>query len=61
MPCALFSEAATPSWGERGRQGRPHIIFGPPLRSDEFTVGVHFPTTLYGWRLQVSPSASQQG
>ncbi len=36
------------------------IIFGPPLRSGEFTVGVRFPTTLYGWRLQVSPSASDE-
>ena len=36
------------------------IIFGPPLRSGEFTVGVRFPTTLYNWRLQVSPSASDE-
>ena len=36
------------------------IIFGPPLRSGEFTVGVRFPTTLYGWRVQVSPSASDE-
>ncbi|MGH7270314.1 MAG: sensor histidine kinase, partial [Polyangiaceae bacterium] len=58
MP-ALLSEAATPSrvnvLDEDGR-----IIFGPPLRSGEFTVGVRFPTTLYGWRLQVAPSASDE-
>jgi len=58
MP-ALFSEAATRSRvdvvDEEGR-----IIFGPPLRSGEFTVGVRFPTTLYGWRVQVSPSASDE-
>jgi two-component system phosphate regulon sensor histidine kinase PhoR len=36
------------------------IIYGPPLRSGEFTVGVRFPTTLYNWRLQVSPSASEE-
>jgi two-component system phosphate regulon sensor histidine kinase PhoR len=58
MP-ALFSEAATPSRvnvvDEDGR-----IIFGPPLRSGEFTVAVRFPTTLYGWRVQVSPSASDE-
>jgi len=36
------------------------IIFGPPLRSSPFTVGVRFPTTLYNWRLQVSPSASEK-
>ncbi len=31
------------------------IVFGPPLRSGGFTVGVRFPTTLYNWRVQVSP------
>jgi two-component system phosphate regulon sensor histidine kinase PhoR len=60
MP-TLFSEAATaaPSrvnvLDEDGR-----IIYGPPLRSSEFTVAVRFPTTLYGWRVQVSPSASDE-
>jgi two-component system phosphate regulon sensor histidine kinase PhoR len=58
MP-SLLSEAATRSRvdvvDEDGR-----IIFGPPLRSGQFTVGVRFPTTLYGWRVQVSPSASDE-
>jgi two-component system phosphate regulon sensor histidine kinase PhoR len=36
------------------------IIYGPPLRSGEFTVGVRFPTTLYNWRLQVAPNASEE-
>jgi two-component system phosphate regulon sensor histidine kinase PhoR len=58
MP-TLFSEAATPSRvnviDEDGR-----IVFGPPLRSGEFTVAVRFPTTLYGWRVQVSPSGSDE-
>jgi two-component system phosphate regulon sensor histidine kinase PhoR len=36
------------------------IIFGPHLRTGEFTVGVRFPTTLYNWRLQVSPTASEE-
>jgi two-component system phosphate regulon sensor histidine kinase PhoR len=58
MP-SLFSEAATPSRvnviDEDGR-----IVFGPPLRSGEFTVAVRFPTTLYGWRVQVSPSGSDE-
>ncbi len=36
------------------------IIFGPVLRSGQFTVGVRFPTTLYNWRLQVSPTASEE-
>src|SRR5580692_6753331 len=58
MP-ALFSEAAAPSRVNVVDEGG-RIIFGPPLRSGEFTVGVRFPTTLYGWRLQVSPSASDE-
>ena len=36
------------------------IIYGPHLRSSEFTVGVRFPTTLYNWRVQVSPAASEE-
>ena len=58
MP-ALFAESSAPSRvnvvDEDGR-----IIYGPPLRSGEFTVAVRFPTTLYGWRVQVSPSASDE-
>jgi two-component system phosphate regulon sensor histidine kinase PhoR len=58
MP-TLFSDATRPSRvdvvDEDGR-----IVFGPPLRSGEFTVAVRFPTTLYGWRVQVSPSASDE-
>jgi two-component system phosphate regulon sensor histidine kinase PhoR len=58
MP-ALFSEAATPArvnvLDEDGR-----IVYGPPLRSGAFSFAVHFPTTLYGWRVQVSPSASDE-
>ena len=58
MP-ALFSESAMPSRvnvvDEYGR-----TIYGPPLRSGEYTVGVPFPTTLYGWRVQVSPGASDE-
>ncbi len=58
MP-TLFSEAAAASRVNVVDEGG-RIIFGPPLRSGEFTVGVRFPTTLYGWRLQVSPSASDE-
>jgi two-component system phosphate regulon sensor histidine kinase PhoR len=58
MP-ALFAEGASPARvnvvDEDGR-----IIFGPPLRSGQFTVAVRFPTTLYGWRVQVSPSGSDE-
>jgi two-component system phosphate regulon sensor histidine kinase PhoR len=58
MP-TLFSDAAAPSRVNVVDEGG-RIVFGPPLRSGEFTVGVRFPTTLYGWRLQVSPSASDE-
>lgn len=36
------------------------LIYGPPLGSGEFTVAVRFPTTLYNWRVQVSPLASEE-
>src|SRR5208337_1389725 len=31
----------------------------PPLRTDEYTMGRSFPTTLYGWSLQMSPAGSE--
>jgi two-component system phosphate regulon sensor histidine kinase PhoR len=59
---ALFSEGSAGPAQSRvnivDEEGR--IIFGPPLRSGEFTVGVRFPTTLYGWSLQVSPAKSEE-
>jgi len=55
----VFSEAATPArFNVLDENGR--IVYGPPHRSGEFTVAVPFPTTLYGWRVQVSPSASDE-
>jgi two-component system phosphate regulon sensor histidine kinase PhoR len=36
------------------------VVFGPPLRGGEFTVGRPFPTTLYGWRLQVALTSAQE-
>ena len=60
---SLYTEAAT----EGAPQSRVNIvdddgrlIYGPPLRTGGFTVGVRFPTTLYDWRLQVSPSAGEE-
>ena len=62
---SLYTEA--PIAGVVSRQTRVdvvdeegRIIFGPPLRSGEFTVGVPFPTTLYNWRLQVAPTAGEE-
>jgi two-component system, OmpR family, phosphate regulon sensor histidine kinase PhoR len=55
----LFPDAAGASRAnivdEDGR-----IVFGPPLRGGEFTVGRPFPTTLYGWRLQVALTSAQE-
>lgn len=36
------------------------LIYGPALGAGEFTVTVPFPTTLYDWRVQVSPLASKE-
>lgn len=36
------------------------IVFGPPLRGGELLVGKHFPTTLYGWRLQVALTSAEE-
>jgi two-component system phosphate regulon sensor histidine kinase PhoR len=40
---------------EEGRK-----VFGAALRQGEFTVGRPFPTTLYGWRLQVSLTTADE-
>jgi two-component system phosphate regulon sensor histidine kinase PhoR len=61
---AVYGDASGATTGPPARvnvvdeEGR--IIFGPPLRSGEFTVGVRFPTTLYEWRVQISPTASEE-
>src|SRR5690606_22716411 len=52
------STASTSRVNVIDEEGR--IIYGPPLRTGEFTVGVRFPTTLYNWRVQVSPQASEE-
>lgn len=48
--------------GESGNQiynvvdDENHLVFGPSLvHSGDYVVGRRFPTTLYGWRLQVAP------
>lgn len=40
---------------EEGRK-----VFGAALRQGEFTVGRPFPTTLYGWRLQVALASTDE-
>lgn len=70
----LYNEASAPSGGGAQETAvralaasrvnvvdeENRIIYGPPLRTGEFTVGVRFPTTLYNWRVQVSPQASEE-
>jgi len=55
----LFQDAAGASRvnviDEDGR-----VVFGPPLRGGDFTVGRPFPTTLYNWRLQVTLTSAQE-
>jgi two-component system phosphate regulon sensor histidine kinase PhoR len=36
------------------------IVFGPPIKGGELTVGRPFPTTLYNWRLQMALTAAEQ-
>ena len=36
------------------------IVYGPPLRGGDLLVGRHFPTTLYGWRLQVALTSAEE-
>ncbi|HEX4474269.1 MAG TPA: HAMP domain-containing sensor histidine kinase [Polyangiaceae bacterium] len=54
----LFTEQSQSKLNVVDEQGR--IIYGPPLRSGEFTVGVRIPTTLYNWRMQVSPASGEE-
>lgn len=35
------------------------IIFGPPIKGGEFTVGRPFPTTLYNWRTQIALTTAE--
>src|SRR4051812_7548452 len=36
------------------------IVFGPPIKGGEFTVGRPFPTTLYNWRVQMALTSAEQ-
>ncbi len=36
------------------------IVFGPPIKGGEFTVGMPFPTTLYNWRLQIALTSAEE-
>lgn len=36
------------------------IVFGPPIKEGEFTVGRPFPTTLYNWRLQLALTTAEE-
>jgi two-component system phosphate regulon sensor histidine kinase PhoR len=36
------------------------LVFGPPIKGGEFTVGRQFPTTLYNWRLQLALTTADE-
>jgi two-component system phosphate regulon sensor histidine kinase PhoR len=36
------------------------IVFGPPIKEGEFTVGRPFPTTLYNWRVQLALTTADE-
>ena len=36
------------------------IVFGPPIKGGEFTVGRPFPTTLDNWRMQIALTTAEQ-
>ncbi len=36
------------------------VVIGPPLSKSDLIVAKRFPTTLYAWRLQVAPTASNE-
>lgn len=36
------------------------IVFGPPIKGGEFTVGRSFPTTLYNWRVQTALTTAEE-
>lgn len=36
------------------------IVFGPPIKGGEFTVGRPFPTTLYNWRLLMALTTAEE-
>lgn len=54
---SVFSERSDVRVSVVDEEGR--VVFGSPLRTGYFTVSVRFPTTLYGWRLQVLPQGSE--
>ncbi len=54
-------------YGEKDQQSRVNvvdsqgrIIYGPPLSVGDFTVGRHFQTTLYKWRLNVALTRAEE-
>ena len=56
-----------PVYADGGRAARVNVVdedgrvvSGPPVRVGEFAVVRPFPTTLYGWRLQVSLIAAEE-
>ncbi len=58
LPPALADVGTSPRALVVDEEGR--LIYGKPVASGSYTVSVRFPTTLYGWRVQVSPGTSAE-
>src|SRR2546430_12555670 len=58
MPRLFLDAAGSSRVNVIDEDGR--VVYGPPLRGGDFTVGRPFPTTLYNWRLQVTLTSAQE-
>lgn len=58
FPVMFASEETTPRYNVVDENNR--VVFGPDLSEvGVYTVGYRFPSTLYGWRLQVAPRQAE--
>jgi two-component system phosphate regulon sensor histidine kinase PhoR len=57
FPRVLADSTGAARSGVVDEDGR--YVFGTPIRAGEYTVGRRFPTTLYGWRLQLALVSSE--
>jgi two-component system phosphate regulon sensor histidine kinase PhoR len=58
FPMMFASEETTPRYNVVDESNR--VVFGPDLSGvGVYTVGYRFPSTLYGWRLQVAPRQAE--
>ncbi len=58
MPTLFAESTHQPRASVVDEEGR--VIFGRTLGNGAYTVGVRFPTTLYGWQVMVSPGKGEE-